>query len=206
MKLLNSGEHETSVKMFAEIHPLGLESKTRRVIRTLLALLTITIFVGCATTSARMPFGVEPPVQRVSNTDFDTSITAVDDNSLSPLAGYKAFLLSIDNKTAEFLEILWDETFFFNPKGENGRFMMDEESNFRNNPSQPGIVFPRDGSVITIWPENLAQYYGGQFSRWSHENMEAGENGILLTVRLKEKIITEKILLTISYPQEPAGK
>ncbi len=177
----------------------------QREIGSLLALLVVMIFAGCASTP-KMPPGFEPPSQSVSNPYFNAALTPVDDNSLSPLAGYKAFLLSIDNKTGEFLEILWDETFFFDPKGENGRFMMDEESNFRNNPSQPGIVFPRDGSVITIWPENLAQYYGGQFSRWSHENMEAGENGILLTVRLKEKIITEKILLTISYPQEPAGK
>ena len=176
----------------------------QRGIRILPALLAMFIFAGCAS-SPRMP-GVEPPAQRVSNPYFDASLTPVDDNSLSPRAGYKAFLLSIENKTGEFLEIIWSDTFFVDPKGENGRFMMDDESNFRNNPLQPDIVFPRDGSVITIWPENLAHFYGGQFSRWAHDNMETGENGILLTVRLKEKIITEKIILTISYPQEPAGK
>jgi len=178
----------------------------RRVIRILLAFLLVAIFAGCATSSAKIPMGVKPPAQRVSNPYFDASLTPVDDHSLSPRAGYKAFLLSIDNKTGEFLEILWDETFFVDPKGENGRFMMDDEANFRNNPTHPDVVFPHDGSVITIWPQNLAQYYGGQFSRWSHDNMETGVNGILLTVRLKEKIVTEKIFLMISYPQEPAGK
>jgi hypothetical protein len=178
----------------------------QRVIRTLLAILAMTIFTGCATPSAKMPLGVEPPVQRTSNPSFDASISPVDDHSLSPQVGYKAFLLTIENKTGEFLEIIWSETFFIDPRGENGRFMIDDEANFRNNPLQPDVVFPRDNSVITIWPENLAHFYGGQFSRWAHNNMDAGENGILLTVRLKEKIITEKIVLTISYPQDPPQK
>ena len=185
--------------------PRRSECGVRKTAAFLLALLAAALIGGCAT-SARMPFGVEPPSQRVSNPDFDASITPVDDHSLSPRAGYKAFLLSIRNKTGEFLEILWDETFFLDPKGENGRFMIDDEANFRNNPLQPNVVFPRDDSVVTLWPANLAHYYGGPFARWAHNNMEAGENGILLTVRIREKIVTEKIVLKISYPEEPPRK
>ena len=191
---------------FAVIHPLQSEGKMRRMIRTLLALLAMTIFAGCATSSAIMPMGIKPPVQRISNPSFDASLMPVDDHSLSPRAGYKAFLLSINNKTGDFLEIIWSETFFIDPRGENGRFMIDDEANFRNNPTHPDVVFPHDSSIITIWPENLAQFYGGQFSRWAHDNMEPGENGILLTVRLIEEIITEKIILTISYSEEAEDK
>jgi hypothetical protein len=172
----------------------------------LLPVLLITAILSGCSSSPKVILSGEPPAQRAGNPYFDVSILPVDDQSLSPRAGYKAFLLTIENKTGEFLEIIWSETFFMDPRGENGRFMFDDEANFRNNPLQPDIVFPRDSSVITIWPENLAHFYGGQFSRWAHNNMEAGENGILLTVRLKEKILTEKLVLTISYPQDPPGK
>lgn len=168
-------------------------------------LLATAVLSGCAASPREITLD-ELPAQRAGNPCFDVSISPVDDHSLSPRAGYKAFLLTIENKTSEFLEIIWSETFFIDPRGENGRFMFDDEANFRNNPLQPDIVFPRDKSVITIWPENLAHFYGGQFARWAHDNMDEGENGILLTVRIKEKIITEKIVLTISYPQEPPGK
>lgn len=169
----------------------------------LLPVLLITALLPACSSSSKGTVRDDAPVQRAVNPYFSASISPVDDHSLSPQAGYKAFLLTIENKTGEFLEIIWSETFFIDPRGENGRFMFDDEANFRNNPLQPDVVFPRDNSVITIWPENLAHFYGGQFSRWAHNNMDAGENGILITVRLKEKIITEKIILTISYPQEP---
>jgi hypothetical protein len=169
-------------------------------------LLVLAVFLPGCVGSTRTVLRDDTLVRSAVTPPFCASISAVDDRSLSPRAGYKAFLLTIENKTGEFLEIIWSETFFIDPRGENGRFMFDDEANFRNNPLQPDVVFPHDNSIITLWPENLAHFYGGPFSRWAHNNMDAGENGILLTVRLKEKIFTDKILLTISYPQEPTQK
>ena len=176
----------------------------RKLLGSLFLVLLFCVAVGCATT--RLTWVSEPQVQRVSNEVFDAELKPVGIRS-GGTQTFKAFILVLRNKTDQELEIIWDKTVFIYNGQIDGGFMFEgiihEE---RDKPKPPDIVPPKGTFQRRIWPNSLvffwvperrAHYEGA----WIHRELNTGQNGVDLAVRLDGREIKERLTLVISVQE-----
>jgi hypothetical protein len=153
-------------------------------------LLIALVLTGCVTSGPRDEWKIGPLTQTVENQYFSATISpaAFDYNR----NGYEAFDLTIRNKTMSDIRLDWNETLYIENDKTRGGFMfagMVYED--RNNPRPPDVIMASSEFRKTIWPNALVSFY----SRWSHELIPPGHNGVNLSIRLQDKEIHEEILL-----------
>jgi hypothetical protein len=155
------------------------------------AFLIVLILSGCVTPG---PGGggsqVDPPRQAVENEYVSASISPA--NFDYKRNAYKAFDLTIKNKTAVDIKLDWNKTIYIENNQLKGGFMfagMAYED--RNKPKTPEVIFAGSELRKRIWPSVLVTYY----IMWSHELIPPGHNGVYLTIKTQDKEINEKILL-----------
>lgn len=157
-------------------------------------------FAGCAGAPKAKVYSSSPKVKRMSNASFDSEI--------EPLFSedgrhYDAFLFSFTNKTGGDLYIDWENTFYLFDGRKNGLFGwegMDWEA-LRKTQKHPLVKVPAGITLtVEIFPLKLA----GRDLRISQVSepyikgdMPAGENGILLAVKMGEKTLQEKMTVII---------
>lgn len=164
------------------------------------AVIAVTVLGGC------MPrpwiWKSDPAMQSVSNDFFDAQITPV-----WVTYGTKSFLLTIKNKTEKTIELNWNKTLFISGGQTSGGFMY-EGIIFakRDEPKPNDVVFPKVVFQKEIWPNNLAKLAPGEFigkvyfeGGWGHWSMNAGVNGVFLTMVVDGKEINEKLTVDLSY-------
>jgi hypothetical protein len=161
--------------------------------RKLLVGVFLTIFfngLGCASTGS---WKSQPNMQQATNEYYVATISPI-----FIFDGYKGFALTIHNKSPDNLEVVWANTFHIHNDKKTGGFIF-EGMRSGDRLETPAII---SGSLFSkdIFPVKLAQFSTLAMST-VHEPMESGENGVLLSVKVDGKEITEKI--TLNFSQEP---
>lgn len=129
----------------------------------------------------------EPPESLVSNELYSIKLIPSMQNGYS----YTAFDLIIENKTNDDIELIWDKTHYISDGQTSGGFMFEGVVyKDRNYSKQSDIIFPKILFKKTIYPNNLVNY---SKTGWYNNYMQNGENGIYLTLKIKDKEYHEKL-------------
>jgi len=147
------------------------------------------LFVGLGCASQQL-WRAEPNMQQASNEYYAATISPI-----FIFDGYKGFLLYIHNKSPEDLDVVWENTFYiYNGKKEGGFLLRGMRSGDKLD--TPSIV---SGSMFSkeIFPAKLAEFSTLAMST-IYNPMQPGENGILLSVKVGGKEITETLTLNVS--------
>jgi hypothetical protein len=151
-----------------------------------LFLISVFVVVGCA---SKQLWRSKPNMQHASNEYFDATISPI-----FTFNGYKGFILYIHNKTPQNLVLDWNKTFYlYNGKKEGDFWFKDipygEKKKSRKSDIISGSMFSKE-----IFPNSLL-YLSTIAGTWVHDAMEEGENGVLLTVKVNGKEVTETLTL-----------
>ena len=169
-------------------------------------LLVVFVLMGCSTT--KLTWVSKPAVREVGNKFFDARLRPTGIKSDNAEV-YKAFIFSLKNKTDKELKIIWDETFYVHDGGMSGGFMFEGiPYEDRNKPKSPTVLAANGSLTMKIWPSDLAFYHqfekaavGFDEGTWIHNELKPGQNGMLLTVKVGERVINEKITVDISVQE-----
>ena len=148
--------------------------------------LCMFVGLGCA---SQLLWRAEPNMQQASNEYYAATISPI-----FIFDGYKGFLLYIHNKSPEDLDVVWENTFYiYNGKKEGGFLLRGMRSGDKLD--TPSIV---SGSMFSkeIFPAKLAEFSTLAMST-IYNPMQPGENGILLSVKVGGKEITETLTLNV---------
>lgn len=149
----------------------------------------VLIGVGCA---SKPVWKSEPNTSKLENQYFYAAISPI-----FIFDGYKGFMFTIHNKTSNNIEVVWSKCFYLQNGEKNGNFMSAGMSNRERKKPMPDEVVPGDGLFQKeIFPSNLAEFSSLALA-WVYNPMKAGENGILLTLKVGGKELTEK--LTVNF-------
>jgi hypothetical protein len=138
-------------------------------------------------------------MQTVDNNLYTIQLSPSEQNSYS----YTAFILTIENKTDNDIDLIWDRTYYLNDGKTSGGFMFEGiVYKDRNNPKPPDIVFPHIKFQKTIMPNILVEF-ASRGSGWVANAMPDGENGIYVTLIVNGKEVREKLTVNISAKYGP---
>lgn len=155
---------------------------------SVLILCSLALIVGCASS-----YIVKPVKQVDDNKYFGASI---EPTMPSMVAGYGAFILTVQNKTDKDIEIDWNKTSFIDEGQANGTFMYSGIIyKDRNNPKSPDPVFAKGTFVKTIYPNNYVVLNQG--SGWGHRGFGTGVKGVYLVIKVGDEYLKEQILIDI---------
>lgn len=158
----------------------------------------IVLLAGCASVAHHAPWVSNPSAATVSNSVFSATLTPV-------CTGYgcSGFILSIQNKTDQNLELDWNKTLYVTSGQTSGGFMFEGVVyKDRNNPKSPDVIFANSSFLKTVYPNNLVEYSGGQYGiGWFNASMPEGENGAYLTVVVGSKEMHAKLSVNLSPNQ-----
>ena len=148
----------------------------------------VFLFSGCS----RAPWVIksDPLVQKIDNKLYTIDFTPSDADSY----GYRAFSLTIENKTDKDIELNWDRTFYLQGGQTKGGFLF--EGIFlrdMNAPKPPDILFPKKTFSKTIFPNALATFN----KYWRHDPLPNGENGIYLSLIIENAELREKLTVNV---------
>ena len=146
-------------------------------------------------------YSSKPEIQRVSNDYF----TAELEPQLKEGQGFfSTFLFVLNNKTDQELSLDWENSYYLFNGRRNGLFLWEGVTwdSLKEIRSQP-LVLVAPGSTFTkvIFPAALVgrasiMIKGGV--QYTQGALPGGENGIALVVRQDGKVISEKMVVTIS--------
>lgn len=107
-----------------------------------------------------------------------------------------SFLLTIQNRTSQDLEIDWNKTLFIESGTTSGGFMFEGVVyTNRSNPKPPDVVFGRSEFTKTIYPNKLVSFTSGKYGGWNHDSITYSATGVYLTIKVGSEEIKEKILV-----------
>jgi len=152
---------------------------------------------GCA----RAPWIIKstPLMQTVNNDLYSIQLLPTAENRYS----FTAFELTIENKTNNDIDVIWDRTYYLNEGKTSGGFMNEGiVYKDRNNPRSPDVVFPKIKFQKTIMPNILVYFSAGKIA-WYHDQMPDGENGIYITLIVNGKEVREKLVVNLSAKYGP---
>lgn len=121
------------------------------------------------------------------------SITITPAVFIVKMDGYIAFDLNIINKTKEDITLDWNKTLYIENGKTKGGFMFEGvvyRDRYNNKP--PDIIFAESKYNKIIMPNLLVTF---KYSHWLNTPMPEGRNGIYLTLKIKDKEISEKLLI-----------
>ncbi len=151
----------------------------------IIALLT---FAGCS----RVPWIIksEPSVKIIESNLYTIQLAPTDATNYS----YRAFELTIENKTDKDIDLIWDRTYYLQGGQTTGGFLFEGVIyRDRNESKPPDIVFPKQKFVKIVYPNILAEFD----KRWHHNVLPNGENGIYLSLKVEKEEIREKLTVNI---------
>jgi hypothetical protein len=149
----------------------------------------VLLGAACAPTQS---WKSEPSIKTVSNTFFNASITPV-----FRFNGYKGFVLNMHNKTAETIEIDWNNTFYIHSGNKDGGFWFESIQNDTQKKLKPSPVAAGEMFTIEIFPAKL-RVLSRMAGAYVNEDMGPGENGIFITVTVQGKTISETLTFIFS--------
>lgn len=138
----------------------------------------------------------ECPVQKISNDAFEVSLWPV---RQEPGLDWVAFRLTVRNKTATPLSLVWDDTYYMHSDKKDGRFKFENEAFSNKGQLRPMEVIPAGATFSrVIWPESRF-FNGGQATGWIVLPIANGEgqHGVLLALKSGDTEYQEKISLNI---------
>ena len=150
---------------------------------------------------------VMPPEQVVKNELYEITVRPV-----CHTVGKKAqgpnrctgFDLTIENKSSQDIQVVWDKTMFINQSNTDGGFMFQGiVYKDRNNPKPPDIVFPKAKFNRVILPNNLVEYMGAKWGGWFHNSMNNGDFGVYLTLLVNGVEKHEKMTMSFTAKTAP---
>ena len=143
----------------------------------------IVLFLGCG---PRYILKSDPDVLKINKEEY----------SIEVLPAINAFDISIENKSQNDIEIVWDKTYYIEDNRTLGGFMFEGiVYKDRANPKPPDIIFPATRFFKRLYPNNLVYFYQG----WYNKYIPEGNNGIYLTMNIKGKEVREKLMLKIIH-------
>ena len=159
--------------------------------KTVMIIFSIVItfsIIGCAT-GPKFTWKLDPHIKSVDNESFSASITPTAYDDI--WNGYTAFNLTIRNKTPDDIEIDWNKTLFIMGGQTYGGFMFAGVLyKDRNNSKQPDVIFSGSEFRKTIYPNDLVDFL---YRQWRHYAMPEGDNGVYLSLKIKDNTVREKI-------------
>ena len=157
-----------------------------------------------------------PTTPQKKDYQFDKSKSAYNDSKISvslsercnPYTGsVEGFVLNIENKTHNDMNLVWNETYYLSNNTVNGGFMFEGiVYSRRTDPKQDLILLPNTKQEIVLFPNALVDYMpppslgssvlpGG----WSHQDIGTGEYGAYIKIRGKGIDKRIKLTLNITY-------
>lgn len=115
--------------------------------KTILVMILISIFTGCAVQKPQPTWHSQPPVQRFSTDTIDIQIKPLKQNS----SFYVSFELAVHNKTPHPMEIDWNETHYIHQGKDKGLFVFKniDPEQFRKR-TIPKETVPAGGTLIKL--------------------------------------------------------
>ena len=158
--------------------------------------LCVVAAIGLAGCAALTPVKWKStPAAAVAETDaFRATLTP----ACSEYMGCESFILSIENRSSDNIEVNWNKTLFVLNGQTSGGFMFEGVVyKDRNAPKPPDIVFAGSTMTKSIWPNNLTYFSSGHYGGWGHETIPQGKTGAYLTLMIDGKERSEQLLVTL---------
>jgi len=156
-------------------------------------LLLIFAFVGVSCTTISTPWEIASGEGAVSNQYFRAWIKPASYDNVKE--GYRAFLLTVQNKTDDVIVLDWNESRFIENDRENGGFIFSGVLySMKDDPKAPDLITANSKFTKYLLPLAYLENVDGS---WQHMPMKQGVNGMLLAVRFGDKLVKEKMTVTL---------
>ena len=157
-------------------------------------LLIVLSFVGMSCASIPRPWENVSGEGVVSNRYFKAWIKPAGYDNVRE--GYRAFLLTVQNKTDDVIVLDWNVSRFINNDRENGGFIFAGVLySMKDDPKAPDLITANSKFNKVLLPlAHLESTNQG----WQHMTMKQGRNGMLLAVIIGDKLIKEKIMVNLT--------
>lgn len=157
----------------------------------------LVLTYGCATQN--FAWKANNPVASVENEYFQASIKLTDHTGYG--GGYDGFILIVENKINEDIEIAWDKSYCIIGGQSYGKMMLWDG----NSQLQSDMVFANQIFKRYVYPEAYGHLlppkedWGIIFDPggWWHAPMPEGDDGIYLTIFVGDYPIREKLTIPI---------
>ena len=161
-------------------------------------MLIVLSFVGLSCASIPRPWEVASGEGVVSNQYFRAWIKPASYDNVK--GGYRAFLLTVQNKTDDVIVLDWNASRFIENGRENRGFIFSGVLySMKDDPKAPDLITANSTFKKAVQP--LA-YLENTNQGWQHMPMKQGVNGMLLAVRIGDQLIKEKMTMTLTKKQE----
>jgi hypothetical protein len=157
-------------------------------------LLIALSFVGMSCATIPKPWEIASGDGVVSNQYFKAWIKPASYDSVKE--GYRAFLLTVQNKTDDVIVLDWNVSQFIENDRENGGFIFSGVMySMKDDPKAPDLITANSTFKKYLLPlAHLEDTKQG----WQHTPMKQGVNGMLLAVRIGDKLMQEKLTVTLT--------
>lgn len=149
-------------------------------------MLILFIFTGCTV------WKTNPSFVKTSNPYFTTKLSTEDFSTMD---------LSVTNNTDNNIEIIWAKTFYVDQSGgTNGGFTLGKEIHWEEKDlgPYPVVVFPHTDINKQLYPLAHRSWNRG----WHRTTLNMGKHGILLTMKVDDREITEKLFFEVTYEKK----
>lgn len=158
--------------------------------KILILSLLICLCIGCASTHYEYFFEETKAKLVTKNYEIKISIKRTGD-ALYPMNAYK---LDVTNLSDKDIEIDWNKTQFIINGQTNGGFMFEGIRYIaRNDAKNPSFVLAKNSFSKYIYPNYLVSYY---LHAWRNMTIPDGETGVLLTLKIGNNEVREKLFIT----------
>ncbi len=162
--------------------------------KRIILLLILFSLLGMSCSTIQIPWEISSRPGGVSNQYFQAWLKPGDYDTVKE--GYRAFLLTVRNKTDDVIVLDWNESKFIENNQVNGGFIFSGVLySLKDDPKAPDLVTA--GSTFKKYILPLA-FLKSTDQGWKQLPMKPGVNGVLLTVRVGDKLLTEKLLVSLT--------
>ena len=162
--------------------------------KRIILLLIVFSLLGMSCSNIQIPWEISSSPGGVSNQYFQAWIKPGSYDTVKE--GYRAFLLTVRNKTDDVIVLDWNESKFIENDLVNGGFIFSGVLySLKDEPKAPDLVTA--GSTFKKYILPLA-FLKKTNQGWEHLPMKQGVNGVLLAVRVGDKLLTEKLTVTLT--------
>lgn len=155
-------------------------------------ILCVVVFLcaGCAS-STHYDFNFEESKSTAKTKYYEAKISIRSTGGLYPMNSYK---LDITNLSDKDIEIDWNKTQFIVNGQTHGGFMFEGIRYVaREDVKNPSFILAKSSFSKFIYPNYLVSYY---LQSWWNKTIPDGETGVLVTLKIGNKEVREKLFIT----------
>lgn len=160
--------------------------------KKIILLLIVFLSLGVSCSNIQIPWEISSS-PGISNQYFQAWLKPAGYDTVKE--GYRAFLLTVRNSTDDIIVLDWNESKFIeNDRVKGGFIFSGVLYSLKDDPKAPDLITADSTFKKYILPLAFLKETN---QGWQHLPMKQGVNGILLAVRIGDKLLTKKLTVTL---------